>query len=269
MFLSQAELVTAVILGAIQGFVEWLPVSSQGTVAAARSLLVDTTLAEAAAFGLWVQLGTTVSVLFVYRRDLWGMLRELFVGRGSNLSPMLVFLVIATTISVMVGLPIYLFLEGTAQVFGGLAMIVIGGLMLVTGATQLRKQQIGVRLRDDLSLKDAALTGIAQGLSVMPGLSRSGLTIATLLARKMDRQEALHLSFLMSLPASLGAALFVGIRTGLISSGEAMVAAGVAAVVGLFTIRGALFLAGKINFGIFVLVIAVLLIASGLWDILR
>ncbi|MEX2598954.1 MAG: undecaprenyl-diphosphate phosphatase [Dehalococcoidia bacterium] len=265
--MSSSEAITAVLLGIVQGIVEWLPISSQGAVTAVRSFLVDTTLAEAAAFGLWIQLGTTLSVLVVYNRDLRGLLKEI-AARPIRISPLLAFLVTATAVGVLIALPLYLVLEDASGVFGGFAMIVIGGFMLITAATQIRQRLAGQRLRNDLSFMDAVLVGAAQGLAVMPGLSRSGLTIAMLLGRRFDRQEALNLSFLLSLPASFGAAMFVGLRSGLISSGEALLAALVAGIVGLFTIRGMLYLATRVNFGIFVLIIAVLLILSGLLDIL-
>ncbi len=92
------------------------------------------------------------------------------------------------------------------------------------------------------------LAGIAQGFAALPGLSRSGLTVSALLARQVDRREALVLSFLMSIPASLGAGLFSAREGGSLEAGSALAAMIVAAVVGLLTIRILLSVVERVNF---------------------
>jgi undecaprenyl-diphosphatase len=114
---------------------------------------------------------------------------------------------------------------------------------------------------------DAVLTGIAQGLAVLPGLSRSGLTVAILLGRGMDRTEALAVSFLMSIPASLGAALFAGLKSDGLRTVEGVVGAVVAMVVGLASIRLLLYVAHRANFFWFVLLAGVAIMAGGVMQI--
>ena len=119
-------------------------------------------------------------------------------------SPLIVYLVIATAISALVGFPLLLAVEELSGRVGAASMGLVGLLMFITGGLQLRKRQSGTRSREDISPIDAVLAGLAQGFAVLPGLSRSGLTVAALLARQVDRREALVLSFLMSIRASLG-----------------------------------------------------------------
>ena len=145
-------------------------------------------------------------------------------------------------------------------------MAIVGALMLVTGGLQLRRRQEGTRGRDDVSTIDAALAGVAQGFAVLPGLSRSGLTVAALVGRKVDRREALVLSFLMSAPASLAASLYVGFDSDFVISTEVVVAAVVAFVAGLVAIRALVTVARRVNFGAFVLILGVAILGGALWE---
>jgi undecaprenyl-diphosphatase len=145
-------------------------------------------------------------------------------------------------------------------------MGLIGLMMFITGALQLRKREEGTRDQNEVNVWDAIIAGVAQGFAVLPGLSRSGLTVAALLYRKIDRREALVLSFLMSVPVSLGAGLYTSIDSGLLASGEALLAMAVAAVVGLLTIKLLLVVAQRVNFGLFVIIAGVAILAGALWQ---
>jgi len=258
--------VGGVLLGIVQGITEWLPVSSEGAVTAAGSLFLDMTTADALAFALWLHLGTAVAATIAFRTQLLGLAREA-LSDPTHPSPLLVFLVVGTASSVFVGLPILLALDEISTAFGAAGMIAVGALMLITAATQARQGQAGERTRDDLSMLDAVSTGIAQGLAALPGLSRSGLTVAVLLGRGVDRSEALAVSFLMSIPASLGAALFAGLDSDSLRSTEGVVGAVVAMVVGLASIRLLLYVAHRVNFFWFVLLAGVAIMAGGVAQI--
>ena len=166
------------------------------------------------------------------------------VARPFRPSPVLIYLVAATVVSAAVAFPLLLTLSELSSALGGGAMLVVGAAMLVTGAVQLRRPVVGTRTRDDARAVDGIFAGVAQGVAVVPGLSRSGLTVAVLLARRLEGREALTLSFLMSVPASLGAALYVAVSSTVEIGTEAAVAAVVAFGVGLVTIRLLLGLAG-------------------------
>ena len=251
----------AVILGFLQGTTEWLPVSSEGVVAAFYSFFLDRSLSEAVAFALWLHLGTVISVLVVLRSEVLGLVREALTSPRRP-SPILRFIVVSTLVSGAVGFPLLLTLDEISARVGAVAMGIIGLMMFITGGLQLRRKEDGTRKREDLSYKDAVLAGIAQGFAALPGLSRSGLTVSALLARQIDRREALVLSFLMSIPASLGAGLFAARAGGNLEAGNALVAMIVAAVVGLFTIRILLSVVERINFGKLVIIVGGLMIAG-------
>ncbi len=251
----------AVLLGAVQGVTEWLPISSEGAVAVVYSLLRDTSLSEAVAYALWLHLGTAFSALVAFRGQVKGLIKEA-TSNPLAPSPLLRFLVVATLISTAIAVPLFLLLDELSERMGASAMVIVGVLLLFTGAAQLRRRGNGVRGLTSVSLKDALLCGVFQGVSVLPGLSRSGLTVAVLLARRLDRRESLTLSFLLSIPAGLGAAGFAYFRDNALIGIEGIVACVVAFLAGLFSIRVLLRLAERVNLAPFVLSLGVLMIAG-------
>jgi undecaprenyl-diphosphatase len=254
--------VDGLVLGLIQGVTEWLPVSSEGAVTAAGSFFFDLALHDALAFALWLHLGTAIAATVAFRGDLLVIAREALAS-PSRPSPLLRFLVIGTSSSVVVGFPILLVLDDISGAFGAGAMIAIGVAMLFTAFAQTGRERAGVRHRGELSLVDALVTGVAQGLAAVPGLSRSGLTVAVLLERRVDRTEALAISFLMSIPASLGAALFASLDSASIDTVEGVIGAFVAAVVGLFSIKVLMAVAHRVNFAKFVVIAALAIMGGG------
>ena len=258
---------TAILLGVIQGVFEWLPVSSEGLVAAAYSALEARPLDEAVNYALWLHLGTVPSVVVVFWKDLVRAVRE-FLARPTRPSSFPSFLIVAVAVSAVIGFPILLALQELSDALGAAAMGVVGALLLVTGFVQLRRNESGTRDRTKLTTTDGLLAGVAQGVAVLPGLSRSGMTIAVLLGRRIDRREALVLSFLMSIPAGLGAGIYAAFDSEFTLSTEAFVATSVAFVVGLVTIKGLLAIAQRINFGLFVVLVGVTVLAGAAWQAL-
>ncbi len=257
---------SAVLLGLLQGLFEWLPVSSEGAVTAAFTFINGSPLSEGVSFALWLHIGTVPCVLVVFRREIVDILRNV-VSQPTKPSPIVLYLVVSTVVSGLIGLPLILTLSEASELAGNAAMGVVGALMLITGVVQLRRKSSGTRNADDLGPLDGVLAGVAQGFSVLPGLSRSGLTVAVLLGRGLDRREALVLSFLMSVPAGVGAALYAGLDTGFAVTSEMAIAALVAFVVGLITIKVLTELAAKINFGAFVLIAGVAMLIGALWQV--
>ena len=258
---------TAVLLGVLQGVAEWLPVSSEGLVAAAYIRLEGESLDEAVGYALWLHVGTMPAALVVLRRDVATLVREVR-HRPGRPSSLLLFLALTTLLSMAVALPLALSLGELSGVVGASAMGLVGVLMLATGALQMRRPRQGIRDRTRLALYDVLLAGVAQGVSVLPGFSRSGLTVAALLGRGVEKREALVISFLMSVPASAAAALYAVLSDGFVLSIEAVVAAAVAFVVGLATIRLMLELARRVNLGLFVVVVGLAMIAATVWETL-
>ncbi len=281
---------TAVLLGLLQGVSEWLPVSSEGVVAVAYSLMEDKPLNEAVGFALWLHAGTMPAALIVLRREVAALVREaaaLLAQRArpgasslpstrqprpnilNSPSPLPLFLAVATALGMVIGLPLVLTLGELSGLVGASAMGTVGVLMLVTGALQLRRREAGDRDRTRLNIFDALLAGVAQGLSVLPGFSRSGLTVAALLGRGVEKREALALSFLMSIPVSAGGAVFAALGSGVTLSPETLAAAAAAFVAGMATIRAMLAFVQRVNMGVFVMLVGAAIAASAILDIAR
>ena len=256
----------SILLGLIQGITEWLPVSSEGLVTASATFLLDKSLEDAIGISLWLHLGTALAALFSFKVEILNLTKG-FMGNPSCFKGEIGFLFLGTAVSALIGLPLLLFAgeifqsdptKNGIQTFTAL----IGIFMIVTGVILLRSKQSGKRKRNDSGTIDAMLTGTAQGFSVLPGLSRSGLTVSVLLARGMDRRDALTLSFLLSIPAGIGAGLYTVFSTGIILSPEHLVAVGMSFITGLVTIRILLKLADRINFGVFVISVGMLLASN-------
>ena len=260
--MSYAE---AILLGALQGVAEWLPVSSEGLVTAVYSLIVGQDLSEAIGISLWLHVGTAAAALAAFRAEI-SQLAGNALRSPRTMDPVSMFVIVATAVSAPIGLLLLLGLEEVSQVASGFTMVVVGVLMLVTATVLYTGQSRRVRDRDETGWLDAVLTGVAQGFAALPGLSRSGLTLAVLLGRGIDRRDAITLSFLVSIPVSIGAGVFAGVRTGAHSSPESFVALAVAAVIGYVSIKGLLKLVERVNFGWFVAMAGIAIIAGGLWQ---
>ena len=256
----------AALLGAVQGIAEWLPISSEGVVAAIQTLALGAELSDAVAFSLWLHLGTALAALIALRKDAADAARNV-LRNPTRPTPATAFLAVATLVSAPLGLAALAGLDGFSERAGGLAMIPVGALMMLTGAVIMRgrRRAVGVRTREDVGMLDAALTGIAQGLAALPGLSRSGLTVSALLWRGVDRRDALALSFLLSVPASVGAGLYAALDSGMAMSAPALVALAVSAAVGFAAVRALMNLAERINFGWFALTVGAAITAGGAW----
>ena len=261
----------ALLLGLLQGVVEWLPVSSEGMVAAVYSLVYGRSLGEGVEYALWLHAGTVPAALVALRVEAMAVVRNAVASLSAprRLAPATAFLLLATLVSGIIGLPLLLLVttEGD-NLAGPPVMALIGAAMLVTAAAQLMRPRRGHRDMASAGRPDALLAGLAQGLSVIPGLSRSGLTLAALLGRKFQGRDALTLSFLMSIPVGLGGALYAGLSSGVRVSPESVAALAVAFAVGLLTIRTLLRLAERLNYGYFLLAVGIAMLGGALWQII-
>lgn len=257
-------MLTGIILGLLQGTLEWMPVSSQGVVALSYSLLMDQPISDAVGYALWLHGGTALSAAVAFRRDIAAISQDIISlpGRPSSL---LIYLVVTTVLSALVALPVLVIFEDLSSSSGYIAMGIIGGLMVITGLIQLRRPISGNRGILDTSVTDAILTGVAQGLAVLPGLSRSGLTVVVLLVRRMDAQSAVKLSFLMSIPASVGASVYGFFNVETVYTRDGLLAGMVAFAVGLLTIRALIAIVGRVNIGVFVFGVGLLIVVGCCW----
>lgn len=209
--MTQWSVWIAIALGIVQGVVEWLPISSEGTVSIVLTALGAS--AEASVqLALFLHAGTGFAAAAYYREEIKGILLELR-GWDRHTDPFApeaettTFVVVATGVSVAVAGVAYLtLLEAATELAGGAFIAVIGVLLVLTGLVQLVAESAD---GDDteLGLLDPVLVGAGQGLAVLPGVSRSGTTASILLLRGHPGERSFRLSFLISIPAAFGAGL--------------------------------------------------------------
>jgi len=254
---------TAVLLGLIQGVAEFLPVSSSGHLAIAENLLNMSGASEVPEFfDVLLHLGTLIAVFAAYWGDIRDMVTEFFCGvrdlaRHTTPSPVpparrLILLIIVGTLPLALVLPIKDLVEGLSS-----NMYFVGGALIGTGFLLFASDRVkkGNKTARSARLLDAFLVGVAQAVATCPGVSRSGTTITAGCFVGFERKFAVRYSFLMSIPAILGAnilSLKDAIGT-VIWSEVPVYLAGVAvsAVVGYACIRLLKMIADKGRFGAF------------------
>ena len=268
--MTETDFVVAVLAGIIQGVVEWLPVSSSGNLSLFLSL-VGTDPVVATQLALFLQLGTTVSAATYYRSEIAEATRSLSGWRPqaayAEENALVSYILVASFCTGLVGIPLYIFAVDLAgQLTGGVFIAVIGALLVVTGLVLVASESRSMGEKQTPTLLDSVLVGAAQGLAILPGISRSGMTASTLLFRSYDPPAAFNLSFLLSIPASVGAAvLTVASAGGLpgISPKAAGIALAVSAVVGYLMIDLLLRVVERIPFWLVCFVLGGLAIVGG------
>jgi undecaprenyl-diphosphatase len=201
----------------VQGATEFLPVSSSGHLALGRHLLhVDAFAASPLLMDIALHLATLAAVVFVYRKDVAALLKGAVrigaaipagqsarVFRTDESARLLVFILLATIPTGFIGIAMEQ--TGVAAAVGDHPHWL--GAAFITGAIILLSSRFAAREPADMTALTALLIGVAQGIAVLPGISRSGTTIAVALLLKVARPDAARFSFLLSIPAILGAAL--------------------------------------------------------------
>ena len=253
-------------MGATQGLIEWLPISSQGVILFTTSVFNtdNKTLEEIFAFSLSLHLGTAFSAIYIYRKKIGFLIQDFFQkNRSKNES---IFYVLATAISLIISLPIYLLiplLSDNIELLGVVGMMVIGFIYLINGLIQLLGSNIKNKTsKINYNFYNAIIVGLFQGLSIIPGMSRSGMTISALLITKFDKNEALNISFILSIPVTIIAGL-MGIYLLLDDIVINLTSVLVAFIVGTITIRFFIIFTRSVAFYNFVFFIGFLLISGG------
>ncbi len=189
-------IIQAVILGIVQGVTEFLPISSSGHLVLLQKIfgIADPSLT----FEIVVHLGTLLAVFAVFWRDILALLKKPF-------QKFTYLLIIGTIPTGIIGVVFKDFFE---RIFASGSTLGFG--FLITGFVLLFAHNIryGYKDLDETSYFDAIFVGALQGIAILPAVSRSGLTISGALFRNMDRDFAAKFSFMLSIPAILGAAVF-------------------------------------------------------------
>lgn len=209
------SVINAIILGFVQGITEFLPISSSGHLSVLTNLF-DLTPAENGHlfFDVLLHLATLISICIVYWQDILGMFYEMLAV--FNLGPQahtkryysnarLFFMIVLATLPLALIMPIKGMIENLYynSIFIGVMLLLTGCILFVSD-----KFKPGEKDVHKIGVFDALIIGLCQCVATIPGLSRSGVTITGGLATGLKRDFAVKFSFLMSLPAVLGANIF-------------------------------------------------------------
>ncbi len=254
---------SSVVLGVIQGVTEFLPVSSSGHLAIAEHLLNVSGVSVPEFFDVLLHLGTLLAVFVAYWEDIRDMIVEFFLGvgdlvHGTTPAPVpparrLIVLIIVGTLPLFAVLPVKDKIEGLGD-----NMYFVAWALLATGCLLFASDRVrrGRKTERSATVLDAFLVGIGQAVATCPGISRSGTTITVGCFTGLERKFAVRFSFLMSIPAILGANLLTlkdALESGVIWEEVPvyLVGVAVAAVVGYLCIRLLKLVAEKGKFGFF------------------
>lgn len=178
-----------IVLGIIQGLTEFLPVSSSGHLVIMQKILGITV--EEVTVSIVFHLGTILALVIFFLRDILNLVHNI---------KQLSLIVVVTIITGIIGLAGRDFFKTlfSCPKLVAIALILTGTLLIMT------KKFMNVK-RNNVNFKDAFILGIAQAIAIIPGISRSGITISTLILRGIDKETSFKFSFLASIPAVLGA----------------------------------------------------------------
>jgi len=269
-------MIAFIVIAILQGLFEWLPISSSGQIFIVSINIFGISPEEAYSLAIWLHLGTTLAVLLKFRTDFFKIFKS-FLPKKYIVDEIDIrkrnWLIYATLGTGITALPLYfIFRAIISDAFtafqGDLITLIISGLLIITGVILLKTRKIyGKNTIEEISKdfipKDSFLSGLIQGVSILPGISRSGITVTAILLEKYNQDNALRLSFLMSVPVAIASIIvdiivgegsifgtlnfFLIISTTLISF-----------LVGYLTIEVLLRVAQKISFGYFCILYGVL-----------
>ena len=242
-----------IALGVVQGFCEYLPISSSGHLVLFSSLFG---LEDSLFVGVILHVATLLAVVVIYRKDLWRMIKN-------PLSNEVIHLAVATIFTCILAL---IFMPILKESFEGLVLpitfLLSSIVLFVTEKTAKRKQ------RCNISSKHAVIIGLAQGLALLPGLSRSGTTISAGILSGVDKKDCAKFSFLLSIPTILGSLLLEIIDLSK-CGGQIqvdilglIVASAIAFIISLVSIKFMIKLTEKTNFKWFALYSSIMAIVS-------
>ena len=190
----------AILLGIIQGFTEFLPVSSSGHLELGKAILGDTMVAEESLlFTVVLHFATALSTIVVFRKDIIEIISALLKFQWNEETQFIVKIGISMLPAVIIGL---LFEEELEAFFGG--SIAFVGAMLIVTAVLLWLADRAKNTGKPVTFKDSFIIGISQAIAMLPGISRSGATISTSVLLGNDKSKAARFSFLMVVPLIFG-----------------------------------------------------------------
>lgn len=197
----------ALILGLLQGLTEYLPVSSSGHLAIGSALL-GIEGEESLTFTILVHIATVLSTLVILWKEIAWIFKGLFRFEMNDETRYVLNIVVSMIPVGIVGV----FFKDTVEAIFGSGLLIVGCMLLLTALLLAFSYYAKPRQKEKISLRDAFIIGLAQACAVMPGLSRSGSTIATGLLLGNKKEHLAQFSFLMVIPPILGEALLDALK---------------------------------------------------------
>lgn len=190
----------SLILGIIQGLTEFLPVSSSGHLEIGKAILGNQFEAkESLVFTIILHAATALSTVFVFRNDILEIIKGLFNTQNNEARIFSLKIILSMIPATFVGL---FFEDQIASLFNE-NLLLVGAMLLVTAALLFLADR-AKETENGITYSNATVIGVVQAVAILPGISRSGATIATAVLLGLDRQKAARFSFLMVLPLIFG-----------------------------------------------------------------
>lgn len=244
------NIIEALLIGALQGIFEWLPVSSEGQLMLAMINWIHLTPQHALSIAIFAHIGTALAVLLKFRSDFFHILKNL----DSHLSKIII---VSTGSTAITAIPLLIFLKSTFS-GGESATFLIGFLLIFTGLLLKISPREGIKDIQNITTRDMVTVGLAQGFAILPGISRSGTTLSVLLLSNIRQETALFISFLMSVPVVLGAVVLDLPAVSAIPAQDIFVITITSLVFGYVTMDMLLRFAKKVNFSMFCILLGTL-----------
>ena len=258
------SILEAIFYGIIQGITEFLPISSSGHLAMLQNIFGFGENMDAVAFNVLLHLGTLAAVFAVYYKDIFGLVKSFFslcgklfhgnfkISEYTMHEKLVIYIIIGT-------LPLVpmLIVEDYLDMVSGY-LVIIGALLIFNGLVLMISDNLsrGNKTLDEMKPKNALLIGLCQAVALFPGISRSGSTITGGLLNGLERPDAVRFSFLLSIPAILGASVlklpdFFAEIPDTATLAVYIVGAAVSSVVGICAIKLLGYISKKSNFRVF------------------
>jgi len=195
-----SSILEAILLGVVQGLTEFLPVSSSGHLEIVKYLVGDESTGEQSLLmTVILHFATALATIFVFRSDIRDLIRQAFSFKKNEGHSYLLKIILSMLPAALVGL----FFEEIIETMFSQKLVLVGIALLVT-AGLLIVADLAKDTDRDISFTTALIVGLSQAVAIIPGISRSGATIATAVLLKIDRDRAARFSFLMVVPLILG-----------------------------------------------------------------
>ncbi|MBF0345309.1 MAG: undecaprenyl-diphosphate phosphatase [Nitrospirae bacterium] len=196
-----SEIFQSIVLGAVQGITEFFPISSTAHLVLIPWIFGWHGVTESMSFDIALHAGTLIALLIYFFKD-W---LDILLSKHK----LLIYLIVATIPAAIAGKLLDKFVEETLR-----SPLVIAASLVVVGVFMTYVERVGAKQKSvqDMDMYDSILVGISQAIAIIPGVSRSGITISTAMMLNQKREEAARFSFLMSAPVVAGAVLLHGLK---------------------------------------------------------